>query len=110
MTEQNRELIVYTRSSFCPYQRFADKVFKKYDLKPHVILIDRDREALERVVAWTGFQSVPTILLANEGEILPYEEPSPLHGGSPRGVDRGPMITEPRANELEAWLSKHGVI
>ena len=39
----------------------------------------------------------------------PYEDPDPLEeGNSPRGVDRGTMITEPGEMKLEDWLKKHG--
>jgi glutaredoxin len=107
----NKELVVYSRTSFCPYVQKARRVFKKYDLSIREIMTDQDPEALERVLNWTGYKSVPTIVVANPGEVLPYEEPAPLaKGGSPRGVDRGVMITEPYEDELEAWLQKHGFI
>jgi hypothetical protein len=74
-------------------------------------MIDRDATAKARVVAWTGFQSVPTLIIAAPGSDLPIEEPAPLaHGASPRGIDRGAMITEPHRMELKAWLVKHGFI
>lgn len=104
-------LVVYTRSTFCPYQRKADRVFDKYDLQYRVILINNDPEAERRVLDWTGFKSVPTIIAAWPGEDLPYEEPAPLpKGSSPRGIDRGSMITEASEEQLEAWLRKHGFI
>jgi glutaredoxin len=107
----DKDLVVYSRSSFCPYVQKARRVFKRYDLTIHEIMIDQDPEALERVMSWTGYKSVPTILLANPGEFVPFEEPAPLEDGTtPRGVDRGVMITEPYEDELEAWLRKHGFI
>lgn len=107
----DKELVVYTRSSFCPYQRKADRVFKQYDLNPRILLIDQDREAEGRVVAWTGYKSVPTIIAARPGEVLPYEEPAPLTTDqSPRGIDRGSMITEADEVQLEKWLRRHGFI
>jgi hypothetical protein len=74
-------------------------------------MIDTDPEAMRRVVEWTGFKSVPTILVALPGEVLPFEEPAPLaKASSPRGIDRGSMITEATEEELIAWLRKHGFI
>jgi glutaredoxin len=107
----DKELVVYSRTSFCPYQRKADRVFQKYDLNPRTLMIDQDEEAERRVLGWTGFKSVPTIIAARPGEDLPYEEPAPLSTGqSPRGIDRGSMITEANELQLEEWLRKHGFI
>jgi glutaredoxin len=107
----DKELVVYSRSTFCPYVQKARRVFGKYDVTYREIMIDQDPEALERVLGWTGYKSVPTIIVANPGEIHPCEPPAPLEqGSSPRGVDRGVMITEPYEQELETWLRKHGFI
>src|SRR5574341_358493 len=108
---ENKELVVYVRASYCPYQARANRVFEEYHLAPREILIDADPEALQRVIDWTGFKSVPTILVARTGEVLPFEEPAPLpKGSSPRGIDRGSMITEATEEELTAWLRKYGFI
>ncbi|NDJ53649.1 MAG: glutaredoxin family protein [Chloroflexi bacterium] len=107
----DRELVVYGRTTFCPYLSIAERVFEKHGLSPRIIMIDEDETALERVVAWTGFKSVPTMIMAKLGDDLPFEEPSPLEpGASPKGIDRGSMITEANAEQLEAWLRKHQVI
>lgn len=107
----HRELVVYTRTTGCPYWTTARRVLQEHGLTYREIMIDLDAEALQRVLDWTGFKSVPTIIVANPGESLPYEEPSYLERGlSPRGVDRGSMITEATEPELEKWLRKHGFI
>jgi glutaredoxin len=109
--DDEKELVVYTRTTYCPYQARASRVFERFHLTPREILIDQDNTAMERVINWTGFKSVPTILVARRGEDLPIEEPSPLaRGASPRGIDRGSMITEASEDELIAWLRKHGFI
>ncbi len=109
--DPDREIVVYTRSTYCPYQRKAERVFQKYGMEPRTILIDRNPEAEARVVNWTGFRSVPTIIVACRGEDLPAEPPAPLpRGHSPRGVDRGSMITEATEDQLEQWLVKHGLV
>lgn len=105
------DLVMYSRSSGCPYMSIAKRVLDEHNIPYNEIFIDKDPEAKQRVLDWTGFLSVPTIVVAQPGEMLPYVAPSPLEkGSSPRGIDRGAMITEARANELEAWLEKHGFI
>jgi hypothetical protein len=50
-------------------------------------------------------------VIAEPDSDMPYTEFSSLAAGeSPRGIDRGPMLTEATTGELEAWLTKHGFI
>lgn len=106
-----RELVMYSRTIGCPYISVAKRVFADFALGYREIMIDKDPEAKARVLAWTGFLSVPTLIIAEAGGDRPVEEPAPLpHGTSPRGIDRGYMITEPHRMELKAWLVKHGLI
>ena len=80
-------------------------------LKCQEINMEQDLEAAQRVEGWVGFQSVPTIVVAEEGAVVPLEEPEPLpEGSSPRGVDRGYMIGEPTNDQLDAFLKKHGFL
>lgn len=111
MEQLERELVMYTRTAGCPFVSTAKRVLNEYQIPYHEIFIDRDPEAKERVLAWTGFLSVPTLVVAEPGEILPYTDFAPLPAGeSPRGIDRGPMITEATTGELEDWLVRHGFI
>lgn len=103
------EIVMYSRFSPCPYVRSAKRVLERERIPYREIYIDEDPAAKQRVIEWTGFQSVPTIILAQPGEILPYEGPQPLApGASPKGIDRGTMITEPGEVQLENWLRRHG--
>ncbi len=104
------EIVMYTRLAGCPYVRTAKRVFDRFTVPYREVFIDEDETANQRVLDWTGFKSVPTIIVARPGEDLPYEDPAPLEGGSPKGVDRGSMITEPGEVQLEEWLRKHGFI
>jgi glutaredoxin len=107
----NKELVMYARSSSCPFVTLAKRVLDDYHVAYREIHIDRDNTARQRVLDWTGFLSVPTLVVAQPGEDLPYEQEEPLEKGrSPRGIDRGPMITEPSANDLTKWLHRHGFI
>ena len=110
MTDR-KELLMYSRSYGCPYITIAKRVLNDHALRYREIFIDKDAEAKARVIEWTGFQSVPTIIVTEPGGLLPIEPPSPLaKGASPRGIDRGAMITEASIDELERWLRKHGFI
>lgn len=102
---------MYSRSSGCPYVTLAKAVLRDYAVPYREIFIDRDHEARQRVLVWTGFLSVPTLVVSHNGDALPLSEPAPLpRGASPRGIDRGAMITEPSLPQLTAWLQKHGFI
>ncbi len=107
----DRELVMYTRTTGCPFVTIAERVLREYNVPYREIYIDKDPIARQRVKAWTGFLSVPTLVVAEPGYILPIEEPEPLpEGMSPQGIDRGMMLTEPREPQLVAWLQKHEFI
>jgi glutaredoxin len=72
--------------------------------------IKQDAQAAKRVRTWTGFESVPTLVIAEEDNVEPHQPPAALTGRSPRGVDRGTMLTEPTRNELGAWLVRNGFL
>lgn len=106
-----KEIVMYLRTSPCPFVTTAKRVLNDHALDYREVFIDKDESARQRVLDWTGFLSVPTIIVAEPGEILPPETPAPLpKGTSPRGIDRGAMITEPSFQELSTWLHKHGFI
>jgi glutaredoxin len=105
------ELVMYSRTTSCPFVTLAKRVLNDYDVPYREIYIDRDDEARRRVLAWTGFLAVPTLVIAQAGGVLPIDEPSYLEKGrSPRGIDRGYVITEPNIDEFTVWLTKHGLI
>lgn len=105
------ELVMYSRTTSCPFVTLAKRVLNDYGITYHEVFTDRDGEARQRVLAWTGFLSVPTLVAAESGSLLPYEDPDPLpQGASPRGIDRGTMITEPNIEELTRWLRRHHFI
>jgi glutaredoxin len=104
-------LVMYSRTYGCPFISVARRTLNKYTLDYQEIMIDLDTEARERVLAWTGFLSVPTLVLADHGSLLPFAEVSPLEiGKSPRGINRGAMLTEPNENELTEWLIEHSML
>jgi glutaredoxin len=105
------DLLMYSRSYGCPFITSAKRVLDNYGLSYREIMIDRDPAARDRVVAWTGFQSVPTLVAALPGSLEPHTLPAPLPAGSsPRGVHRGAIITEPNPDELITWLHDNGFL
>jgi glutaredoxin len=102
---------MYSRKRSCPYVRSAKRVLERENVPYREIFIDEDDTMKQRVIDWTGFQSVPTLIVARPGDDTPYEDPAPLaSGSSPKGIDRGSMITEPGEIKLETWLRQHGFI
>jgi len=105
----NKELVMYARTTPCAFVTLARRVLDDYGVAYREVFIDQDTEARQRVLDWTGFLAVPTLIAAAEGDDVPSTEPTYLApGASPRGIDRGPMITEPNINQLLAWLERHG--
>lgn len=106
-----KQLVMYSRTTGCPFITVAKRVLDDHALSYHEILIDKDMEARRRVLDWTGFLSVPTLVIAEVGEMMAYQMPTPLAPGtSPRGINRGSMITEANIEQLEMWLVQHGFI
>ena len=102
----NYELVMYARTNPCPYVRTAKRVLEREAIPYREILIDQDpaaeqRHRLDRVQVGADDHRCPP------GEDLPFEEPAPLTGDSPRNIDRGSMITEPGEITFENWLRKH---
>lgn len=106
-----KELVMYSRTLGCPYISIAKKALSEYNINFREIFIDKDAEARQHVLDWTGFLSVPTLVVTHRGDDLPYQPPQFLaKGASPRGVNRGSMITEASHDELVIWLTQHGFI
>ena len=107
----DKHLVMYSRTFGCPFVSIAKSVLHEHDIAYQEIFIDKDDAAHQRVLDWTGFLSVPTLVIAEQGSTLPYTEVASLPAGaSPRGVDRGPMLTEASSDELKTWLTKNGFI
>lgn len=107
----NTRLIMFSRSYGCPFVSTAKQVLHAYGVEYEEIYIDHHDDARQKVRDWTGFDSVPTLIIAHENEYEPLEEPEFLaRGASPRGIDRGYMLTEPSGPQLKHWLQKHHMI
>lgn len=111
MMTKNTELVMYSRTSPCPFVSVARRVLENYAVPYRELRIDQDKIYERRVLEWTGFLSVPTLIITRLGEELPVAPPALLAPqASPRGIDRGMMITEPSEEQLVNWLRKHGLL
>ena len=105
------ELVMYSRETPCPFVSLARRVLAQQNVPYRELFIDHDKHAEQHVLEWTGFLSVPTLIVTHPGEVLPYASPMVLTpGSSPRGIDRGTMITEPDETQLVAWLQRIGLL
>lgn len=110
-TPLRKELVMYTRTAGCPFVTLAKRVLEDYQLPYREVFIDKSEVDRQRLLDWVGFLSVPTLIVAEPGQSVPYAEPEPLERGlSPRGINRGSMITEPNIAQLGAWLKQHEFI
>jgi glutaredoxin len=108
MTQQ---LAVYTRKRFCPDVYRAREFLRMHNIPYQEIDIESDREASACVQGWNGCLSVPTLVVCEEGSLMPFEEPTPLAPGqSPRDVDRGSIIAEASGAGLRRFLTRHGLL
>ena len=105
-----KQLVVYM-SPWCGNSLDAQRALSEWGVSARFINIKEDRAAAARVKNWTGFESVPTLLIAEGESVEPAEPPaSLLPSRGPRGIDRGSMLTEPTRTELRAWLVKNGLL
>ncbi|MBI3286725.1 MAG: hypothetical protein HYZ68_01625 [Chloroflexi bacterium] len=106
-----RALVVYSKRFFCPDVGQARMVIDHLGVAYREIHIEDDPQAAAKVLAWTGHYSCPTIVVAEEGSVDPAGPVEPLlPGRSPRGIDRGHLITEPNPKQLRDFLIKHGFV
>jgi glutaredoxin len=106
----SRQVIVYM-SPWCSSSSDTQRALKEWGVPATFVNIKEDRAAATRLRSWVGFESVPTVVLAEDGSVDPYETPAALAAGSsPRGIDRGSLITEATRVQLRAWLVRHGIL
>jgi glutaredoxin len=107
----SKEIVMYINGVYCPSVSLARSLMDRYHIPYREIDIGNNPAMAARVKEWTKFHSVPTLIIANPGEDMPYTDVLPCPTERPnRGYDRGPLITEPNNQELENWLHKHGFL
>jgi hypothetical protein len=107
----DKEIVMYSRAAYSPFVALARDVFSRYKIPFREIDITVDTASADQLRAWSGKLSIPTIVATAPQTGLPLEPPTPLKPGqSPRGLDRGSLISEPNNQQLENWLHKHGFL
>jgi glutaredoxin len=105
-----KRLVAYI-SPWCYNCSDTRAALKTWGVPADFVDIEKDAAAARRVLTWTGYRSVPTLLIAEEGSLEPCEAPAPLAlGASPNGIDRGSILTEPTRAQLRAWLIAQGLL
>ncbi len=106
------EIVMYSRFSPCPYVRSAKRVLDRERIPYREIYIDEDPAAKQRVDRVDRLPVRPNDYLGAAGRdsTLTRNRRPLAPGASPKGVDRGPMITEPGEVQLENWLRRHGLL
>ena len=103
-------LVVYGRSRFCPDMYRWRQWVAEHPLRLVEFDIDHDPGAYEKVLAWTGHESVPTLVIAPDQGFDPIAPPDPLPPAEgPRGLDRGTILTEPHRGQIEEFLRRHEI-
>lgn len=111
MTTTQYELVMYIRTRGCPYVSTARLALARLEVPYRQINIDEDDAARSWLLETVGYLSVPTLVIALPGDDHPYTSPALLTPGtSPRGIDRGPVLTEPNSQQLTTWLEGHGFV
>ena len=106
----SRRVVAYV-SPWCSQSQDTKRALGEWGVSCTTVDVKADRAAAARLREWVGFESVPTVVIAEGESLEPYEPPAPMPGGaSPRGIDRGSIITEPSRAELRAWLIKNGLL
>lgn len=106
----SKRLVMYM-SPWCSTSADTQRALNEWKVNATMVNMKEDRAAAARVQGWVGFESSPTLVIAEGDSLEPYEAPAPLAAGkSPRGIDRGSMLTEASRPQLRAWLVKHGLL
>lgn len=106
-----KELVVYTRTTPCRDVTRTRQDLTLKGLAFREIDIEADAAAAKRLEEWTGYQSVPTVIVAEAGSDEPVHPPAALTPNqSPRNADRGSMISEPNTQNLMVFLEHNGFV
>jgi glutaredoxin len=108
----DKEVLIYRRQSFCSGVWRVGRDLKNWSVPFREVIVDSDPEAMTRLKEWTGGNlTVPTVVISRTGQDVPITPPELLPSQvSPRGRDRGSVITEPMTEQLRSFLVKHGFL
>lgn len=107
----DKQLVMYGRRFACGDQFRAMAFLDEKRIPYRFVDISDDPEAARRLHGWVGHLSVPTLVVAEAGEVLPLADPAPLDRTKrTRGQNRGTLITEPSDPQLQDFLQQHNLI
>lgn len=106
-----KRLVVYTRAITCADQTRVRKLLAEWKVTCQEVNCSNDPEALERMRNWNGHLGVPTLVITEEGSVLPIAEPAARPADrSTRDCNRGTLISEPSEEGLREFLLQHGLL
>ncbi|MCC7451389.1 MAG: SUMF1/EgtB/PvdO family nonheme iron enzyme [Anaerolineae bacterium] len=104
------DLIVYGRSTFCPDLVKAKQWLHAWNVPYHQLNVDMHEAHALRLDEWLGSRTVPTLVVAKQGEVEPITPPTDVDLSRLRNMDRGSMLHEPDEPTLRAFLVRHGFL
>jgi formylglycine-generating enzyme required for sulfatase activity/glutaredoxin len=104
------DVVVFGRSSFCPDLIRAKVWLHAWNVPYRQVQVDLEEEMAYKLDAWLGSRTVPTIIVARQGEVDPISPPIDADLKALRNMDRGSMLHEPEEGTLRAFLARHGFL
>jgi formylglycine-generating enzyme required for sulfatase activity len=104
------DLVVYGRTTFCPDLMRLQSWLVAWNVPYRQVNVDMDEEAAIRLDDWLGNRVIPTLVVAQRGELTPISEPAPADLSRLRSTDRGSMLHEPDEATLRAFLVRNGFL
>lgn len=104
------DLVIYGKTTFCPDLENTRRWLHSWRVPYRQISYDLDEQAALRLDSWLGSRTVPTLVIANYGEVTPIHPPLDADLKHLRNTDRGSILHEPEEATLRAFLVRHGFL
>lgn len=104
------DLILVGRSVFCPDLIKVKEWLHAWNVPYREVHHDLNEDMASRLDEWLGSRTVPTLFVAEYGQIDPITAPAEANLRALRDTDRGSMLHEPEEATLRAFLTRHGML
>ena len=84
----SKQVVVYM-SPWCGTSTNTQRALTEWGVPAKYINIKEDRAAAARVREWVGFESVPTVVIAEGDGVAPFEPPAPLPAWTRQSTSTG---------------------